>query len=260
MNGLLKTPAGLIGAQLIALVVIILLWWGAAIAAVLPPAVLPTPYAVGRAFAELVTDSVYWAAIGNTLIGALQGFVAAIIVGIPVGMLTGRSRFAEESGRFLVEFGRSFPTIALLPVLVLILGATTPMKAVVVFTATLFPLIIQVQHGARRIEPSITETIQAYRIPPMLRVVKVVLPTAAPFIATGIKLAATVSVLVSLGVEVLGGVPGVGRQLTMAQQDGAPDFAFAYIFTAGVLGFGVNAIVGLLRDKLVRWDTADTEE
>lgn len=256
----LKTRGGVLVLQLAALILIIAGWQFAFVLGVFPSTVVPGPVSVGAAFLDLLTQEVFWTAIGNTMRGALQGLAVAIAVGVPVGMLTGRKWFAEKSLRFVNDFGRSFPAIALLPVLVLVIGANNSMKAVVVFTAVVFPLIIQAQHGAKRIDPAVEETVLAFRIPRSLALRKVILPTAAPYIATGIQLAATVSVLVALGVEVLAAVPGVGRELTLAQQSSASDYAFAYIFTAGILGFGVNAVVGLIKDRLIRWNANDTGE
>lgn len=259
-TGFLKTRTGTAVLQLAALALIVLGWQLAWAAQVFPRAVVPGPLSVAIAFAQLLGDSAFWTALGNTMLGAGQGLLVAILVGIPLGMLTGRAWFAEKSLHFMLEFGRAFPAIALLPVLVLIIGTNNTMKSAVVFTAVLFPLVIQAQHGARRIEPSIEETVRAFRIPRSKALAKIVLPSAAPFIATGIKLGATVSVLVALGVEVLAGVPGIGQELTLAQQSSASDFAFAYIFTAGILGFGVNAVVGLAKDRLIRWNANDTED
>lgn len=258
--GFLQTRRGHLTLQLAAFVLIILSWQAVFVLKVFPTSVIPAPIDVVSALSSLVPDPTLWAAIANTLLSALQGLTAAILVGVPIGMLTGRLQFAEKSLRFPIEFGRAFPAISMLPLLVLIIGTNNTMKSFVVFLAVVFPLIIQTQHGARRIDPAVYETIRAFRIPRRLAMTKVILPTAAPYIATGIKLAATVSVLVSLGCEVLVGAHGLGRELTQAQQSSASDFAFAYIFAAGALGFGINAAVGFGKDRLIRWNANDTEE
>lgn len=260
MLDFLRTRPGTVMLQLAALIAILAAWQLVAAVQVFPPTLVPEPLAVAVDFIRLLGTSTFWSSVGMTLLGAAQGLLAAIVVGVPVGLITGRLRIVEESTRFLFEVGRAFPAIALLPVFLLILGANTNMKAIVVFLAVVFPILIQSQQGAMRIEPSIEETVAAYRIPRRQHILKVTLPTAASYIATGIQLAATVSVLVAIGVEVLGGVPGVGRELTLAQQASNPATAFAYILTAALLGFGVNALVGFLKRRIIRWNANDHAE
>jgi NitT/TauT family transport system permease protein len=103
-----------------------------------------------------------------------------------------------------------------------------------------FPVFLQAQYGARSVPPMIAETVRAYRIPRLLRFRRVILPSATPSIMTGLRLAATTSVLVAIGVEILTTLPGIGHEVTQQQQSGNSDAAFAYIFTAGILGYGIN--------------------
>jgi NitT/TauT family transport system permease protein len=70
---------------------------------------------------------------------------------------------------------------------------------------------------------------------------------------TGLRLAATTSVLVAIGVEILTTLPGIGHEVTQQQQSGNSDAAYAYIFTAGALGYGINRASMALETVLLRW-------
>lgn len=238
----------------------IALWYLIFLTGMLPKGLLPNPFTV---FAELIgafLTPTYWNAVGATLGGALYGLIVAILIGIPVGLFTGRFRLAELSGRFLLDFGRAFPSIALIPVLIMMMGRGIEMKAFVVFFAVVFPIIIQTQHGARRIDPTVVETCDAFRIPGPLFLRRVVLPTAAPFILTGLRLAASISVLVSIGTEVITGAAGLGAELTNAQVDGNSSLAFAYIISAAALGWGVNTVIAFAQEHLIRWRPGNAED
>jgi NitT/TauT family transport system permease protein len=214
---------------------------------------LPSPFATAGRFVSLLGQGEFWDAVGATLRGAVVGLLAAALVGIPLGLVTGTYAAAEESSRLAVDFLRSFPVIALLPVFLLVLGSTPSMKATVVFIACVFPVFLQAQYGARGVPPTIAETVQAYRIPRLLRFRRVILPSATPSIMTGLRLAATTSVLVAIGVEILTTLPGIGHEVTQQQQSGNSDIAFAYIFTAGILGYGINRASMFVEKSLLRW-------
>jgi NitT/TauT family transport system permease protein len=214
---------------------------------------LPGPRAVLRELGTLVGTGEYWQAVGDTLRGAVTGLLISAAVGIPLGLLTGTYARAELSSRLLVDVLRSFPVIALLPVFLLVLGSTPRMKATVVFIACVFPIFLQAQYGARGVEPMISETVRSYRIPRLLRFWKVILPSATPSIMTGLRLAATTSVLVAIGVEILTTLPGIGHMVTQEQQSGNSAAAYAYILTAGVIGYSINRLSEAVESVLLRW-------
>ena len=99
----------------------------------------------------------------------------------------------------------------------------------------------------------IQETVRSFRIPRLLRFTKVILPSATPSIMTGLRLAATTSVLVAIGVEILTTVPGLGHEVTQEQQAGNSAVAYAYIFTGGLIGYFINRVSELLESHLLRW-------
>jgi NitT/TauT family transport system permease protein len=206
-----------------------------------------------RELGTLVGTGEYWQAVGDTLRGAVTGLLISAAVGIPLGLLTGTYARAELSSRLLVDVLRSFPVIALLPVFLLVLGSTPRMKATVVFIACVFPIFLQAQYGARGVEPMISETVRSYRIPRLLRFWKVILPSATPSIMTGLRLAATTSVLVAIGVEILTTLPGIGHMVTQEQQSGNSTDAYAYILTAGVIGYAINRLSEAVESVLLRW-------
>ncbi|NUS79823.1 MAG: ABC transporter permease [Streptomyces sp.] len=239
--------------QLGALAAVSLLWALIAAVGLVSSTALPGPASVAAALGDLLGSGAFWQATGETLRGAVTGLLVAIAVGIPVGLVTGVYAAAEESSRLLMEILRSFPVIALLPVFLLVLGSTPGMKATVVFLACVFPVLLQAQYGARSVSESVHETVRGYRIPRILRMRRVVLPAAAPSIMTGLRLAATTSVLVSIGVEVLTTLPGMGHMIMESQQAGASAEAYAYILTAGAIGYTITLLAQRAERRLLRW-------
>ncbi|MFJ9380728.1 ABC transporter permease [Streptomyces sp. NPDC101455] len=244
---------GLLLLQVSALLLVLAVWAAVAAAGFVSATALPGPAAVFGRFPDLFGDGAYWRAVLDTLRGAVTGFVLAVLAGVPLGLVTGTYAAAERSTRLLVDVLRSFPVIALLPVFLLVLGSTPTMKSTVVFIACVFPVFLQAQYGARSVTPMVTETVDSYRIPRRLRFYRVVLPSATPSIMTGLRLAATTSVLVAIGVEVLTTVPGIGHEVAQAQQSGASASAYAYIITAGAIGYTINLLSQAAERRLLSW-------
>lgn len=238
----------------------LVLWTVLAVSTIVPGGLIPTPWAVLVSLAEQIVTLEYWQAIGLTLWGAAVGLVAAGVVGIILGLLMGASSAAELSMRIIVDFGRAFPAVALIAVMVLILGRGVELKAVLVFVAVVFIVIVQTQQGVRRIPPSIVETARAFQTPRGILVRRVLLPYAAPSILTGLRLGASVAILVAISTEVLSGAAGIGGRITDAQLGANAPLAYAYIVTAGLLGFGVNIGLEKLQNVLVRWRPAGDGE
>lgn len=249
-----STRIGLAVWQLTTALIVVALWTLVYTSGMLGRELVPPPWDVAREFAGLAVSSSFWTALATTVSNAAIGLLAGIVVGVPLGLLLGISQAAYRSAQFLIDLGRSFPVIALLPVMVLLLGATSQMEIVVVFSGVVWPILVQTIYGARRIDAVIADTVRSYRIPPLLRFVKVVLPNAAPFAATGIRIAASTSILIAVGVEVLTLTPGMGGNLARAQTDGAPALALAYVFYAGLVGLALNKILWAVEGRALAWD------
>jgi ABC-type nitrate/sulfonate/bicarbonate transport system permease component len=79
------------------------------------------------------------------------------------------------------------------------------------------------------------------------------LPNAAPFIATGIRIAASFSLLVTIGVELLSATPGLGREIALAQEGADFPLVMAYVFYCGLLGLVLSTLLSLAERRLLGW-------
>jgi len=254
-----RKRTGLLLWQLLTVVVIAALWTLVYETRALSREIVPPPWDVAHEFVALAVTGAFWTALTTTVSNALIGLALGVVVGVPLGLVLGINRAAYRSAEFLIDLGRSFPVIALLPVMVLVLGATSQMETVVVFSGVLWPILLQTIYGARRIDSVIADTVRSYRIPTLLRFIKVVLPNAAPMAATGVRIAASASILIAVGVEVLSLTPGMGGNLARAQTDGAPALAMAYVIYAGLVGLALNKVLWVAEGRVLSWNRRSTE-
>jgi ABC-type nitrate/sulfonate/bicarbonate transport system permease component len=231
----------------------LLLWALGDAAQVFNPAVLPPITNVAAAFIEVWSRPEFLPALVATASDSVKGVIAASVLAIPLGILIGMFPAFERASRTLLDFGRSFPVVALLPIFVLLIGSNSLMKTVSIAIACFFPILLQTIYGARRLEPTIVDTVRSYRIPMGLRFVKVLLPAAAPFIATGIRMAISISVLVAVGTEIIIQMPGLGTLINLARIYNEVSIAFAYVIYAGLLGVVLTMIWDAIENRLLRW-------
>ena len=231
----------------------LLVLWALANRLGLATAILPPVADVAREFVGVWARPEFVMAFGATIFDAARGLLIAAVLAVPLGVLIGMMPRLELATRMLVDFGRSFPVIALLPILVLLLGATAAMKVVAIAIACFFPILLQSIYGARRLEPTIVDTVRSFRIPAHLRFFKVLLPAAGPFIATGLRIATTVSILVSVGVEIVSLTPGLGREIALSRSYNETATTFAYIIYAGLLGVVITLLWDLAEARVLRW-------
>ncbi|MGZ4656652.1 MAG: ABC transporter permease [Blastococcus sp.] len=244
--------------SLAGVVAFLLLWLILGVTRVLDPSSIPglpaTVAALGR---ELITGS-FWAQLGATLAGWGLGLLIGGAAGLLLGTLIGLSSVLQTSTAAVVEFLKTVPIIAILPLAILVLGTGLTMKVALVAFGVLWPLLVQTSYGVKAMDPVIRDTATAMGIGRLRRFVVVVLPSAAPYIATGVRVAAAGGLILTIVVELIAGGSGLGVAITTAQLSGAPALPkmYALIIVAGMLGFLVATLVGRAERRLLRWHEA----
>lgn len=253
------TKPGLLYIQRLAAIAILLGVWWLIIASGTMPSMLPGVGQIFQAIGESFVSPALWTSLLRTLGAALAGWGIASVVGVLLGLLVGSIGFLDRSTNILIDFGRSFPVLALMPVVIMLLGSNIRMEIVVVSLSCLWPVLVQTIYGARRQEAAVADTVAVYRIPPLLRFRRVLLPSALPFISTGVRISASISLLVAVGVEVISQAPGVGRQITLMQQAQRWDLAFAYLFFTGLVGWALATLLTRAENRLLVWKRQEND-
>lgn len=219
----------------------------------LDPGTFPTTLAIARAVLGLLVDGEFWSALGHTAESWALGLAIAIGLAIPAGIVIGNSKFLFASTRVIVDFLRPIPVVALLPLGLLMFGTTIKMKLLLVVFGAFWPLLVQVVYGARDVDPVVADTARAFRLGRLRRFGFVVLPSAAPFVATGLRLAATGAFVVTIIAELVAGGQGLG--LMMFQSDNAMRYSdtYALVFITGVLGLALNFGLARMEHLVLRW-------
>src|SRR6185312_15199894 len=124
------------------------------------------------------------------------GFVLAIAVGVPLGLVIGWYRPVAEVLGPLLELFRNTAALALLPVFILLLGIGETSKIAIVVYACTWPNLLNTISGVREVDPVLIKSARSMALPPHRLFAKVILPASLPTVFTGVRLAGSASILV----------------------------------------------------------------
>lgn len=214
---------------------------------------LPPTSAMLRALAGLVTEGSFWLAIGQTVRTWALGLLVAMTVGTVLGLLIGSSRWATRFSASTIEFLRPIPSVALIPLAILLYGTGMSATLLLVVYASFWQVLLQVLYGVQDIDPVAQDTARSFRLGVMSRARVVTWPTALPYVVTGFRLAASVALILTLTGELIIGTPGLGQRVALAEQSGAVDRMYALVLVTGLLGVAVNLGARALERRVLRW-------
>jgi ABC-type nitrate/sulfonate/bicarbonate transport system permease component len=231
------------------------LWQVLSVSGVLRPDLFPSMTSTVTALGQQFGDPQLWTAVGDTLVAWAVGLLLGGGCAVVAGTLLGLSRFAYRSAIPVIEFFKTIPVIAILPIALLLFGATLTMKYVLVAFGVFWPLAIQVSYGVRAIDPTAVDTAAALQVRGLRRFAVVILPSAAPYIATGLRVSAAVGLIVDVVAELIGGGSGVGLRILNAENSGPSAYPvmYAYILVAGLLGVVLAGGFALAERRLLHW-------
>ncbi|SFN55238.1 ABC transporter permease [Actinomadura madurae] len=222
---------------------------------------LPPASTILREAGRLAADQEFLVDVGATLRAWFGGLALAVLVAVPLGVLLGSVPLLGTAARALVELLRPIPSVALIPLAIILFADPTRMKMSLIFYACLWPILINTLYALRDVDPLAKDSLRAFGFGTLSVLWRVSLPSAAPFIATGVRIAASVALIVVISTELFaGGVDGVGIYLSDTQSGGGrPDLLLAGACWAGVLGLLANmGLLGLERIAF-RWHGAQVE-
>lgn len=239
--------------QLVGLAAVLLIWQLAAAGPAVRGGALPGPVEVLKALVGLWGTATYWTALLTTLKVWSVGLAICIVIGIPCGLLIGMSLNATRSTRWVFDFFRTIPTIALLPLVLLLFGPSMSMEITMIVLSAVWPLMIQSMYAVKQVEPVLKWVARVFRVSRMDRIRFLWAPSVTLLVTTGMRLAATIALLMTVSAEYIGGAPGLGRELSIVEQAFRRPEVFAYAITAGALGLGLSMVIVFVQHRLLWW-------
>jgi NitT/TauT family transport system permease protein len=214
---------------------------------------VPAPTATARALVTELSTGTLAGEVAATLDSYAQGLAVAVVVGVVAGVLIGSFRALLDASSVLIEFLRPIPAVAMIPLAVLLFGFGASMRRWIVAYAALWPILLNALYGARSVDRVLHDVARTSGIGAVGRLVRVTFPASLPSIATGVRISASIGLLVAVTAESVSGTDGVGAY--MQRQGNAfqlPEL-YAAVVLVGVFGYVVNRALRAAERRLVFW-------
>lgn len=228
-------------------------WQIAATTGIVNPTVFPPLDKIAVALFNALAAGRLWGDMAISLQRSGIAFAAAVVLGIPLGLLMGQIRPIERALDPILQFFRQTSALALYPVFILLLGLGETSKVFVIFWATLFPLLLATIGGVKQVDPKLIEMAHAFGAGRGFIFARVILPASVPSIFVGLRLSATTALLLLIAAEMIGANSGLGFQVMNAQYNFEIPLMFAAIFLLALFGLAANALLIGLQRHLCAW-------
>ncbi|HET6483993.1 MAG TPA: ABC transporter permease [Actinoplanes sp.] len=216
-------------------------------------AYLPPTSRIAAALADELATVEFWQAVRDTLTGWAIGLVIAVSAGVVAGIVIGAMPVLRAATASTIEFLRPIPSVALIPLAVLLYGTDLGSVLLLVVYAAFWQVLVQVLYGVADVDPIADETARSFGFGTWARVRYVLWPTALPYVFTGIRLGASVALVLAVTAELVIGAPGLGKLIAVAQNSGAVPVMYALIAVTGLLGVAINLAARFFERRTLAW-------
>ena len=214
---------------------------------------LPAMSTSFRELWSLMQTGSFWIAFAETARGWALGLAIAATLAVPIGILLGSSEFAASAFRVPIEFLRPIPSAALIPLLFLTLGTTLRSEIFLATFGAFWPLLVQTMYGVRDVDPVTLDTARSFGVGRLERLYRIKLPSSVPYIATGLRISSTVSLILAFTAELFMGTSGLGQKVNFVESYGLNEQLYAYALATGFLGVAIHLVSTALERRALRW-------
>jgi ABC-type nitrate/sulfonate/bicarbonate transport system permease component len=208
---------------------------------------------IARALAAEFRRPAFWIALGGTVRTWLLGLALAVAAALVCGIVIGSVPALRTATASTIEFLRPIPSVALIPLAVLLYGTGMAATLLLVVYASFWQVLVQVLHGVADVDPVARDTARSYQLGRLARVRYVIWPTALPYAVTGIRLATSVALVLAITGELVIGTPGLGKEIALAQTGGAVAAMYALVVVTGVLGLAASLATRAAERRVLAW-------
>jgi sulfonate transport system permease protein len=211
---------------------------------------LAAPSAAVLAFFKAAADGSLLSSTGFTLGSAAAGLAIGFLLGVFFGTLLGLSKRAASMSFLSVEVLRPIPSVALIPLAMLVFGFGFRLEISVVAFACFWPILILTQAAVQQVEPCLLEVARALQLSQRQQFFKIVLPAIVPRLFVALRLGVAIALVVAVTVEIAANPHGMGYAIIYAQQSLEPALMLAWLFWIGAVGYAINVAALKLQARM----------
>ena len=232
--------------------VFVVAWWALA-AWISNPALLPTPLAVVKAFAELAGDLELFQHAGISLARMLLSLALATLLAVPLGLAMGLSRALDDLVDPVIEILRPISGIAWIPLALFILGVGNALPVFIMTYAAFFPILLGTVAGVRSVDRRLIDAARTRGVPRGRIVARVVVPAALPSLLVALRLGVASSWTAVVAAELIGAPSGLGYAIEWYRELLLTPQVMSFIAMIGLLGYLLDRALRAMAQRFIPW-------
>jgi ABC-type nitrate/sulfonate/bicarbonate transport system permease component len=206
-----------------------------------------------KAFADTWTPARLRADVLPSLGRLAVGYALAAVLGIGLGVAIGAIPRLRAAAEPVLEFFRAIPPPVLVPVIMLFAGIGNGMKVIVIAAGCVWPILLNTVEGVRAVDGVLSDTARAYGITGVARLKKLLLRSASPQIAAGLRQALSIAIILMVISEMFAASNGLGFAIVQFQRSFAIPEMWSGIILLGLLGFALSVLFRLAERRALAW-------
>jgi NitT/TauT family transport system permease protein len=231
----------------------VLVWWAYVAMSGISAFILPMPDAVWHAWVDLLVSPRGWAAAGITVYETVVGFLWALVVGVGLGVLIARIAWLEQTLNPFIIATQVVPKVALVPLFIVWFGFGITSKVLIAAILAFFPILTNTVLGVKSIDRGHRDVMVSLNATRWQIFRRLELPSALPYIITGMEVGIVLAIIGAIVGEYLGGNSGLGQLLVSRMNAFETDGLFAVMIHMTILGFLFYFGISALRRVLTPW-------
>jgi NitT/TauT family transport system permease protein len=218
------------------------------------------PTRVFGAAIDMLTSGELWSYFSASLRVLAIGFVLSLGIGIPLGLAIARSQLIRFALDWYVDAFNSTPNVALVPLITLVFGFDVTAKVIVVVLSSVFAVIVNTEQGVLQVDRRLLEVARSFRSSERQLWGDVIIPSALPYIAAGLRLAVGRALVGMVVAEFFTSITGVGYLIVRYSNSFQPDHLLVPIVLVMALGIVLTTITRALEKRLAPWSAQASRE
>ena len=183
----------------------------------------------------------------------LQGYLLAAALAVTLGVVLGYFRFLHGLLATVIELLRPMPSVAIIPVAILLLGIGDAMIVAVTVYAALWPVLINTIDGVRNIDATLIDTGRTFGLGRGRILWQIILPGASPYIVTGLRIGLSIALILVTTAEMIAGSKGLGFYILDEERGMNSANMYAGIVVVALMGYLLNRLFLMLEARAMRW-------
>jgi ABC-type nitrate/sulfonate/bicarbonate transport system permease component len=241
----------------VAVVILLLLLWQIT-AAFKQTVYVPTVSTIFATFLKEWFSPTFGQQAIPSLYRMVVGYFFACVIGITIGVIIGSFKKIYQLLDPVLQFWRAIPATAIIPVGILLIGIGDQMKMVVICFGAMWPILINSADGARLVPTERLDTARIFGLTPIETLLRVIVPSAAPMIAAGMRTGLSIAFIMIVVSEMIGSTDGLGYYILQAQRTFAIPEMYGGILLLAILGYLLNTVFVWGEHKVLAWHYGQT--